>query len=56
MGVWRHSSPLTKVVDPNSLNPDPDTAFQVNRDPETDPFRSKITIYLSLGLHIGRPS
>ncbi len=51
-----------------SMNPDP--AFQVNPDPDTDPgfwrkkyiwnfvffFWSKIAIYWSVGLHKGRPS
>jgi hypothetical protein len=26
-----------RAVDPDSMNPDPDTAFQVNQDPDTDP-------------------
>ncbi len=26
-----------RAVDPDSINPDPDPAFQVNPDPDTDP-------------------
>ncbi len=26
-----------RIVDPDSLNPDPDPAFQVNPDPDTNP-------------------
>jgi hypothetical protein len=28
---------VTSVVDPDSLNPDPDPAFQMNPDPVPDP-------------------
>jgi hypothetical protein len=57
---------LGSVADPDSLCPDP--AFQVNPDPEGFDdqkfkkihlkilFYQKIAIYLSLGLHKGRPS
>jgi hypothetical protein len=52
-----------RAVDPDSLNPDPDTdpdpAFQVNLDSIRilgffSSFSSKIAIYFSLGLHKGR--
>ncbi len=58
--------------DPYSFDTDPDPAFRLNTDPDPDPiriqsfddqklenlnlFRSKTTIYLSLGLHKGRLS
>jgi hypothetical protein len=29
----------TRAVDPDSLNPDPVSAFQVNPDPDTDPIQ-----------------
>jgi hypothetical protein len=31
------NSVKASVVDPGSLNPDPDPTFQVNQDPYTDP-------------------